>query len=786
VVDEALDEFMAELAELLTTLERDLVSVDAGRNPAEVVAQTFRIFHTVKGTAGFLGFAHLREVSHAAEDLLDEIRDGNVPWNRIVTDVLLEVLDALRLMMDEAIRTGKDGDEAYAPLVERLRAAAAPTCQACEAGTCAVHATASDEATTSAAPIPAAAPQGPPPAPAFAPKKAAPKLVRKPGAAAAPLTLTPAAAAATPVAVPPAPPPASAPAPAPATAAPAPGPELTEATSTLRVPVAVLDRLMNLVGELVLARNQLICHEATREDPRLTETSQRIDSLTAGLQESVMKARMQPIDHVFSRLPRVVRDTANAVGKQARLVTVGQDTELDKTLLEAIKDPLVHAVRNSVDHGIEKPELRLAAGKVLEGTVTVRAFQDGGQVIVEIEDDGGGVALDRVRQKAVALGLITAEEAERFTERETVDLVFRPGFSTAASVTQISGRGVGMDVVRTNVERIGGSVEMVSRTGQGSTCRIRVPLTLVIVPALVVESSGQMFAIPQASLAELVRITPEREARMIADLGGTPVLRLRGEVLPLVDLAALMQTGEARRAVDGGRSVVVLRSQGRTFGLLVDDVADTEEIVVKPLARQLQQLGVYSGATVRGDGRVALVLDVNGLARRASVLEDGDRGVQAAAAVETSAAARRTYLVLRGADDGRLAIPLGEVRRLEEIDPSHIEPLGAGEAVQYRGAILPLVRLSDALPERRQRPRVAPPQAAGEKVPIVVQCLEGRDVGLVVDTVLDVVDEAVTLDVSRARAGVAGCAVIQGRITEVLDTSALLAAHLARPEAAHG
>jgi two-component system chemotaxis sensor kinase CheA len=408
-------------------------------------------------------------------------------------------------------------------------------------------------------------------------------------------------------------------------------------------------------------------------------------------------------------------------------------------------------------------------------------------VIVEIEDDGGGVALDRVRQKAVALGLITAEEAERLTERETVDLVFRPGFSTAASVTQISGRGVGMDVVRTNVERIGGSVEMVSRTGHGSTCRIRVPLTLVIVPALVVESSGQMFAIPQASLAELVRITPEREARMIADLGGTPVLRLRGEVLPLVDLAALMQTGEARRAVDGGRSVVVLRSQGRTFGLLVDDVADTEEIVVKPLARQLQQLGVYSGATVRGDGRVALVLDVNGLARRASVLEDGDRGVQAAAAVETSAAARRTYLVLRGADDGRLAIPLGEVRRLEEIDPSHIEPLGAGEAVQYRGAILPLVRLSDALPERRQRPRVAPPpQAAGEKVPIVVQCLEGRDVGLVVDTVLDVVDEAVTLDVSRARAGVAGCAVIQGRITEVLDTSALLAAHLARPEAAHG
>jgi two-component system chemotaxis sensor kinase CheA len=343
-----------------------------------------------------------------------------------------------------------------------------------------------------------------------------------------------------------------------------------------------------------------------------------------------------------------------------------------------------------------------------------------------------------------------------------------------------------MDVVRTNVERIGGSVEMISRTGQGSTCRICVPLTLVIVPALVVEASGQMFAIPQASLAELLRITPEREARMISDLGGTPVLRLRGEVVPLVDLAAVLQSGEVRRAADGGRSVVVLRSQGRTFALLVDDVADTEEIVVKPLARQLQQLGVYSGATVRGDGRVALVLDVNGLARRANVLEEGEGRAAASAAVEAAASTRRTYLVLRGADDGRLAIPLGEVRRLEEIDPADIEPLGTGEAVQYRGAILPLVRLSEALPERRQRPRVAVPPTAGEKLPVVVQSLGGRDVGLVVDTVLDVVEEAVTLDTTRARAGVVGCAVIQGRITEVLDTSALLSAQLSRPEAAHG
>jgi two-component system chemotaxis sensor kinase CheA len=499
-----------------------------------------------------------------------------------------------------------------------------------------------------------------------------------------------------------------------------------------------------------------------------------------------MKARMQPIDNAFSRLPRVCRDTAQVAGKQVRLVIAGAETELDKTLLEAIRDPLIHIVRNSVDHGIEKPEARAAAGKPAEGTVAVRAFQDGGQVIVEVEDDGAGVNLEKVRQKGVAMGLLTAEEAARLTERETLDLIFRPGFSTAEKVTQISGRGVGMDVVRTNVERIGGSVEMVSRPGRGSVCRVRVPLTLVIVPALIIESAGERYAVPQANLAELVRIPPEREAKLLADVQGTPVLRLRGELLPLVDLAQQLRTGAARRAADGSRSVVVLSAEARTFGLLVDEVADTEEIVVKPLGAQLQQLGVYSGATVRGDGRVALVLDVHGLARRAGVLQDADGRLRAAeAGAARGVPARRGFLVLRGPDDGRLAIPLGEVTRLEEVDPARIERMGGGEALQYRGRILPLVRLSGALLERRRRPRTAPPPA-GEKLQVVVQTVGGRDVGLVVESVLDVVEEAVEVDASRAtRPGVAGCAVIQGRITEVLDTARLLG-EAGAAEASHG
>jgi two-component system chemotaxis sensor kinase CheA len=338
-----------------------------------------------------------------------------------------------------------------------------------------------------------------------------------------------------------------------------------------------------------------------------------------------------------------------------------------------------------------------------------------------------------------------------------------------------------MDVVRTNVERIGGSVEMVSRAGRGSSCRMRVPLTMVIVPALVVDSAGERYAIPQAALAELVRIPPDREAEMLADLQGTRVLRLRGTLLPVVDLAAQLGTGASRPGADGGRSVVVLTAQGRQFGLMVDEVADTEEIVVKPLGRQLQQLGVYSGATVRGDGRVALVLDVQGLARRAGLLGDAEARLAAREAAAGPGARRQTFLVLRGADDGRLAIPLAEVTRLEEIDAGDVESVGHGEALQYRGSILPLFRLGRLLPERRRRPRgpaaspAATRQASG-RLQLVVQPHQGRDVGLVLmDQVLDVVEEAVTLDREGARPGVAGCAVIQGRITEVLDTAALLA-----------
>ena len=761
-MDEVVVEFLTESAELLDLLERNLIDVDTspGADQGKVVAETFRVFHTFKGTSAFLGFERVKTLAHAAEDLLAAIREGSVRWTDDVTDLLLAVLDGLRTMVAEAHRSGTDGQESYPALVQRLRAAtevtAAPPAPAAPvAGPASAPAS---SAPASSAPAPEATGASGAPVPVFKPRAPAP--VRT-----APVARKPVPAPAPPAAAEP-----------PAVRTPSPTEGGAETASTLRVPVTVLDQLMNLVGELVLARNQLLTQEATREDPQLTATSQRIHQLTAGLQDAVMKARMQPIDAVFSRLPRVARDAAHALGKQARLVTSGQDTELDKALLEAIKDPLTHVVRNAVDHGLEKPDGRAAAGKPAEGTVAVRAFQEGSQVVVEVEDDGRGVDVQRVRAKAVASGLVTPEAAAQLADADVIELLFRAGFSTAEAVTAISGRGVGMDVVRTNVERIGGTVQLLSRPGRGSLIRMRVPLTLVIVPALVVSSGGERYAIPQANLVELLHISPDREGKLLADVHGTRILRLRGALLPVVDLAGLLRTGAAARAPDGGFSAVVLASSGRRLALLVDEVLDTEDIVVKPLARRLEALGVYAGATVRGDGRVAMVLDVAGLARRTGISGEAERHAEEAAA-ELAGQRQGRYLLLRGADDGRLAFPLGQISRVEELPAARVEPVGGGEAIQYRGGVLPLLRLSEALVERRRRPR-GPRAPAGDSIHVVVRPWDGREVGIVVDDVLDVVETDAPIDPTGARPGVSGCALIQGRITEVLDPQVLLVGRL--------
>jgi len=541
--------------------------------------------------------------------------------------------------------------------------------------------------------------------------------------------------------------------------------------TNIRVDVGLLDKLMNLVGELVLARNQILQYTATHEDSAFAATSQRLNLITTELQEGVMKTRMQSIGNIWGRLSRIVRDLATACGKQVAIEMEGKETELDKTVIEAIKDPLTHILRNSVDHGLELPSVRVAAGKPAEGRLVLRAFHEGGQVNLEICDDGAGINVERVREKAVERGLVSAEQAARMSEREVHHLIFLPGFSTAETVNNISGRGVGMDVVRTNIEKIGGTVDVQSVAGQGTTLRIKIPLTLAIIPALTITAAGDRYAIPQVNLLELVRLEGEDARTGIEMIHDAPVYRLRGRLLPLTHLSRELQVGDGRAAADGAVNIVVLRADDRAFGLIVDEINDTEEIVVKPLGQQLKGIPIFAGATIMADGRVALILDVLALAQRARIVTEGrDRSQLEAAPGESTAVRggeRQTLLVLGLGDDRRLAIPLSLVARLEELPRASLETAGSHEVVQYRGEILPLLRLSQLLDIPS---RVDP----GSPLQVVVYAEGGHQTGLVVDCIVDIVEEAITLQRPIRRGDLIGSAVIQQRVTDLLDVQSLV------------
>jgi two-component system, chemotaxis family, sensor kinase CheA len=554
--------------------------------------------------------------------------------------------------------------------------------------------------------------------------------------------------------------------------------------ATIRVDVRVLDSLMNLVGELVLARNQILQHLDKMEESGLLPAAQRLDLITGELQEGVMKTRMQPIGNIWSKFPRMVRDVALNCGKQVRIEMQGKETELDKTILEAIKDPLTHLLRNAVDHGLELPEARQAAGKSSEGCLLLNAFHEGGQVNIEISDDGGGLNVERIRKKAVQNGVVTAEQAAQLGEREVFDLIFLPGFSTAEKVTNVSGRGVGMDVVKTNIEKIGGTVDIQSKPGAGTTVRMKIPLTLAIVPALIVTCTGDRYAIPQLSLLELVRIEQEDARTAIENVHGAPVYRLRGHLLPLVFLDEELEVGsslkeESRKVAENsevegrGASIVVLQADEQQFGLVVDEVNDTEEIVVKPLGRNLKGVSAYSGATIMGDGRVALILDVPGIAQRSRVLSKSHDRLRSEVREEKEARAKQAEALLLFADQSgsRMAIPLARASRLEVFSQGAIEQVGDREVVQYRGEIMPIVRVGEIIRDRRKRPRGGEFHAPADQnfLHVVVFENDGRNVGLVVGQVLDIVAEDLSALSAASREGVLGCALIQTKVTELID-----------------
>jgi two-component system chemotaxis sensor kinase CheA len=534
----------------------------------------------------------------------------------------------------------------------------------------------------------------------------------------------------------------------------------TAAESTLRVDVTLLNRMMNLVGELVLTRNQVL--QATAADPNMTMLSRRLDMVTADLRESVMKARMQPVSHIFSKMPRIVRDLSQSLGRRVRLQVEGQETELDKSLLEAIKDPLTHAVRNSLDHGIEPPAERQAAGKEPEGTLKLRASHEGSHVVIEVSDDGAGINVEKVRRKAIERGVISTERAAQLGERELLQLVFLPGLSTAAAVTNVSGRGVGMDVVRTNVEKIGGKVEIDSCTGKGTTLRMRIPLTLAIIPALIVRSMKQSFALPQGALLELVHVPPRQAAAAIEWMEGAPLYRLRGKLLPLVFLdRLLMPAGEHEAAAERDNFIAVLDADGRRFGLVMDGLADPEEIVVKPLSAVLKDIGLFSGATVLGNADLALILDPGAIAMKAGVTMSGEEEAAHAAhdGEDGEAAGRLEYLLVEAA--GRqAAVPLADVLRIEQLPASRIEYIGCRPVLNFEGQLLLLEDAGGVLAAAGGDP---------DAQIIVVVCREGsRHVGIAVSQVLDVAAGSDLFEAGTSQRA-SGVTLLNRRVTGLVD-----------------
>jgi len=534
--------------------------------------------------------------------------------------------------------------------------------------------------------------------------------------------------------------------------------ESAVAAQTIRVNVDLLENLMTMVSELVLTRNQLLQILRAQKDSEFATPLQRLNHVTSELQEGVMKTRMQPIGNAWAKLPRLVRDLAHELGKKIDLQMLGADTELDRQVLELIKDPLTHMVRNSADHGLESTAERVAAGKPDIGRVTLNAYHEGGHIIIEISDDGRGLNIDKIKSKAIQNGLATEAELAGMSMQQIHQFIMKPGFSTATKVTSVSGRGVGMDVVKTNIEKIGGTIEMNSVEGRGTTFVIKIPLTLAIVSALIVECGGERFAIPQISVIELVRAAADSE-HTIERIKGTPVLRLRNRLLPLVSLQTLLRLGDKNLADAEETFIVVTQVGNYTFGIMVDKVFDTEEIVVKPVAPILRHIEIFSGNTILGDGTVIMILDPNGIASATGEISLAETVRGKAATVHTTRHEEKMALLLFRAGGGApKAVPLSLVARLEDVDMATMELSNGMPVVQYRGRLMPLVPIEAGLDLSTEGRR-----------PVLVFADGDRSMGLVVDEILDIVEERLQVQLSADRPGLMGSAIIAGKATDVLD-----------------
>jgi two-component system, chemotaxis family, sensor kinase CheA len=776
-MDDLLKDFVVETSEHLDIVDAELVRFERDPNNNATLALIFRLVHTIKGTCGFLGLPRLEHLAHAGEDVISGFRDGK-PVTAPAVTMILKTIDRIKGIVAELENSGLEPEGDDEDLVEALRALAngepasslahhpdpVPEAKGTVAFQVLERNLREDEVTLddlerafrdAPGPDPVVLVDMPPSPPvAVTEKKPAHKSEIRPESPAEHVDGDHANAN-------------------------------SVAKQTVRVAVGTLDRLMTMVSELVLTRNQLLEIARQRDDGDFKSPLQRLSHITAELQDGVMQTRMQPIGSAWTKLNRVIRDLTEELGKKIELVTTGAETEIDRQLLEMIKDPLLHMVRNAADHGLEMPDERIAAGKPPQGTINLRAAQESGYIIVEVSDDGRGIDIERVKAKAIRNGMTTEADIGRLTDEQILRFVMEPGFSTAAAITNISGRGVGLDVVRSHVEQVGGIVDLRSRAGKGLTVTIKLPLTLAIASALIVEAAGQRFAIPQISVAELVRTQAAGEVR-IEKLNGQATLRLRQKLLPVVDVAEELNLPRADAGEGSGsddRLVVVCHVGGHRFGIIVDSILHTEEIVVKPISSKLRHMSVYSGATILGDGSVILILEPAGVAR--SVMEAASREVgaqnEAEIAAEMAASSERSLLLLFRAGGANLkAIPLAFIGRLEEFDRSKIEDTGGKAVVQYQGRLMPILGYMGNSGGFGGSFGAQMGEGSGgfemeTRQPVLVFHQQDREIGMAVDEIVDVVEVAIQIDTSHATHGTVGATIIDGKAVEIVDVSELVA-----------
>ena len=721
-MDDLLQEFLTETNESLATLDSELVRFERESSDTKILGNIFRLMHTIKGTCGFLGLPRLEAVAHAGENVLGKFRDGELQVTPGAVTLILKAIDRIREILAAMEENGAEPAGDDSALIAEINAVASG-----EASATIESAIVADEGFPVAAELLAEVAQA---------------LEHEPGSAAA-----------------------SSAAPAepepkveehkPAIEAQGETRESVSVASSIRVNVDVIENLMTLISELVLTRNQLLQLQRVQRGSEFKVPLQRLSHITSDLQDGVTRMRMQPIGNAWAKLPRIVRDLCVETRKRIELVMQGADTELDRQVLEIIKDPLTHMVRNSADHGIESAADRLAAGKPEAGTITLKAYHESGHIFIRIADDGRGLDADRIRRKILANGLASEAELASMSEQQILQFIFRAGFSTAEKVTSVSGRGVGMDVVRTNIERIGGAIEMSSVAGQGTTFLIKIPLTLAIVSALIVEAASQRFAIPQINVIELVGVS-ERSEVSIQKINNAPVLRLRDRLLPLVSLRGLLKLGEA----EPGRTdyIVVAQVGAAKFGIIVDRVFDTEEIVVKPVSPILRGTPFYAGNTILGDGSVILILDPNGIASAAKQVASDDADKSDMRDAASDAKDETSLLLFRAGGEELKAVPLELVARLEDFDANTIEHVGGRHVVQYRDHLMPLVPYHDA----HQWPQ-------GGKQAVLVFSDHGRSMGLAVDEVVDIVRDRMAIELASDHTGLLGSAIIAGKATDIVN-----------------